>query len=240
LQRALLKQINRSSQEYFMPTRALTTALIDYYTDVLCVWAWIAQPRLDELQRQWGNKIVVRHRFVDIFGDSHHKIQQQWGDADGFEKFNTHVVNSAEPFIDTLVNPGLWTKVKPRSSLTAHLFLKAVSHVAGDPAVEEMALAIRRAFFIEGRDMGKLSLLMELAQDRQLDITALELAMQDGLAMASLSRDQRSAGELGIKGSPTWVLNEGRQILYGNIGYRILNANIEELLKHPGTEASWC
>ena len=27
---------------------------IDYYTDVLCVWAWIAQPRLDELNRQWA------------------------------------------------------------------------------------------------------------------------------------------------------------------------------------------
>ena len=52
-----------------MPSRALAPALIDYYTDVFCVWAWIAQPRLDELQRQWGNKIVVRHRFLDIFGD---------------------------------------------------------------------------------------------------------------------------------------------------------------------------
>ena len=187
-----------------------------------------------------GKKIVVRHRFVDIFGDSHQKIQQRWGEADGFEKFNAHVVNSAGPFTDTLVNPGLWTEVKPRSSLTAHLFLQAVNHVAPGSAVEEMALAIRRAFFIEGRDMGQLSLLMELAKDRQLDITALELAMQDGRAMASLSRDQRSAGELGIKGSPTWVLNEGRQVLYGNIGYRILHTNIEELLKHPGTEASWC
>lgn len=58
--------------------------------------------------------------------------------------------------------------------------------------------------------------------------------------MASLSRDQQSARDLGVKGSPTWVLNEGRQTLSGNVGYRILNANIEELLKHPGAEASWC
>ena len=28
--------------------------------------------------------------------------------------------------------------------------------------------------------------------------------------------------------------------LYGNVGYRILDANIEELARHPGLEASWC
>lgn len=223
-----------------MPTHTQSPAIIDYYTDVLCVWAWIAQPRLDELQRQWQNKVVVRHRFLDIFGDSHYKIRKQWGETDGFEKFNAHVVKSVKPFSDTSVHPGLWKTVKPQTSMNAHLFLKAVSHIAGDLAVEEMALAIRRAFFIEGRDIGELSLLMELAEDKQLQPSELELAMQNGLAMAGLSRDQRSAGELGIKGSPTWVLNEGRQILYGNVGYRILHANIEELLKHPTTEASWC
>ena len=58
--------------------------------------------------------------------------------------------------------------------------------------------------------------------------------------MASLSADLQNARELGIRGSPTWVLNEGRQILYGNVGYRILNANIEEMLKRPRSEASWC
>ena len=64
--------------------------------------------------------------------------------------------------------------------------------------------------------------------------------LQNGSAMAALSGDLRSAQELAVKGSPTWVLNDGRQILYGNVGYRILGANIEELLKHPAAEASWC
>jgi predicted DsbA family dithiol-disulfide isomerase len=58
--------------------------------------------------------------------------------------------------------------------------------------------------------------------------------------MAALSSDQRSAQDLGVRGSPTWVLNDGRQMLYGNVGYRILQANIEELLRQPTGEASWC
>ena len=34
--------------------------IIDYYTDVLCVWAWIAQRRVDELKEQWGDKVVLQ------------------------------------------------------------------------------------------------------------------------------------------------------------------------------------
>ena len=57
-----------------MSDHPLPATVIDYYTDILCVWAWIAQPRLEELQRQWGQQIEVRHRYVDIFGDAHTKI----------------------------------------------------------------------------------------------------------------------------------------------------------------------
>jgi predicted DsbA family dithiol-disulfide isomerase len=103
-----------------------------------------------------------------------------------------------------------------------------------------MALRMRRAFFVDAVDIGQLGLLLELAESHQLDVHALQASLMDGRAMAKLSADQHSARELGIKGSPTWVLNEGRQMLYGNVGYRILNANIEELLKRPAAEASWC
>ncbi len=65
-------------------------------------------------------------------------------------------------------------------------------------------------------------------------------AIESGQAYAALMADYEQAQELRIKGSPSWVLNSGRQILYGNIGYRVLNANIEELAKSPVQEASWC
>ncbi len=223
-----------------MPDSASTPAIIDYYTDMLCVWAWIAQPRLEELQKQWGRQIHVRHRYVDVFGDAHRKIAQRWGADDGFARFGAHVVHSAEPFPDTPVHPANWTELRPRSSLPAHLLLKAVGIVGGDDAVKAMAVQIRRAFFVDAQDIGDLNLLLDLARQAGLEKQRLEAAIMDGGAMAELSADQLNARDLGVRGSPTWVLNEGRQILYGNVGYRILNANIEELLKRPMAEASWC
>ena len=214
--------------------------VIDYYSDILCVWAWIAQPRLEELHRQWGQQIVVRHRYVDIFGDARIKIPKQWGETDGWDKFHAHLEKSVAPFEQMSVHPDIWTQIRPRSSMTAHLVLKATAIVAGEDALERIAKAVREQFFSEGRDIGQIDELLEIAGELNIDITSLKQALDNGSAMAALSQDLRSASDVGVKGSPTWVINEGRQLLYGNVGYRILNANIEELLNNPANEASWC
>jgi predicted DsbA family dithiol-disulfide isomerase len=216
------------------------TIFIDYYSDVLCIWAWIAQARLEELERQWNGKISIRHRYIDVFGDSHNKISRKWGALDGFEKYASHVFESAEKFEHCVVHPDTWNKVRPRSSMQSHLFLKAAGLVAGEDTVAALALRIRQAFFVETRDVSELDALMELARQNSLNCDALRKALRNGEAMAALSTDLQDAAALAVRGSPTWVLNEGRQLLYGNVGYRILNANIDELLKHPGAEASWC
>ena len=51
----------------------------------------------------------------------------------------------------------------------------------------------------------------------------------------------QDADKMRIEGSPSFVLNEGRQKLYGDVGFRIIEATIQELLWVPsGDQASWC
>ncbi len=215
--------------------------IVDYYSDILCVWAWIAQPRLEELARQWQDRVTVNHHFVDVFGDAHRKIPERWGGENtGFQRFNEHVCHCAEPFDASAVNSAVWLSVQPRSSAQAHLLLRAVGLHAGNATLADMALRVRRAFFAEARDVSDMELLLELAGEAGIDVQALRDSLRDGSALAAYSSDLRRAAELGVRGSPTWILNEGRQTLYGNVGYRILHANIEELLSHPEDEASWC
>lgn len=213
---------------------------IDYYSDVLCVWAWIAQPRLDELEKQWGDKISIHHHFVDIFGDCEKKIPGRWGETDGYENFAQHVKHSAEPFDEAVIHPNIWTAAQPRSSAQAHLILRAVDIVAGRERMCALALRIRKAFFAEAQDVGDMDLLLGLVAEEGINADDIRQCLKNGCAIAALTSDLRKAAEQGVKGSPTWVLNEGRQVIYGNVGYRILNANIEELLNRPMEEASWC
>lgn len=214
--------------------------VIDYYTDVLCVWAWIAQRRIDELQSQLGEQIKLRYLYVDVFGDTERKMQTQWSERGGFEGFAEHVRESAGQFEDAPVSADIWTKVRPKTSANAHLVLKAVEDSHSEESSAAFALKIRQAFFLQARDIADLSVLCDICEEENLDSAAIRQSIDSGRAMALLMSDYRQASQQSIKGSPSYVIDGSRQTLYGNVGYRVLHANIEELLKQPKDEASWC
>ena len=64
--------------------------VVEYYTDVLCVWAWIAQRRIDELIEQLGDQTTLRHHYIDLFGDNASRIDDQWGDRGSYAGFADH------------------------------------------------------------------------------------------------------------------------------------------------------
>ncbi|MGS2722728.1 DsbA family oxidoreductase [Porticoccus sp. GXU_MW_L64] len=214
--------------------------IINYYTDILCVWAWIAQRRIDELNQQLRGKIDIQHHYMDVFGDVPGKMHNQWESRGGYPGFAEHVQKSAAAFEEIPINPKLWTDVKPATSANAHLMIKAVEQVYGQSKSTDVALKLRSGFFLEALDIGDMRVLYQLLEAQGLDKQALADSVASGTAMAALMRDYQQAKQQGIKGSPSYVIDGGRQTLYGNVGYRVLLANIEELLKHPDAEASWC
>ena len=134
----------------------------------------------------------------------------------------------------------MWRKTRPCTSSNAHLVIKAVELAEGEQAAISFALALRKAFFIEARDIACLDVIFELTEQQGFKTDSVKQQINKGTAIASLMADYQRGKLQGIKGSPSYVIDDGRQILYGNIGYRVLFANINELLKHPDDEASWC
>jgi predicted DsbA family dithiol-disulfide isomerase len=214
--------------------------IIDYYTDVLCVWAWIAQRRIDELNQKLKTEIEFRYYYVDIFGDVPTKMSTQWEHKRGYVGFAEHVQQSASTFEDARINSKIWTEVRPATSANAHLALKAVEITYDKSISIEMALKFRSAFFVDALDIGNLEVLCGLVKKNGLNQDKINTSIRDGSAMAALMHDYHKSKQQNIKGSPSYVIDRGRQTLYGNVGYRVLLANIEELLKNPTDEASWC
>lgn len=213
---------------------------VDYYSDILCVWAWFAQKRIDELKISFGNKIKFNYHYIDIFGDVDTKIQKQWKERGLYKGFSEHVADVANQFDPSMVNSKIWSATRPKTSGTAHLFLKAITLGSGEQDSIEFALNLRKAFFLDCQDIGHHGVLNKVAIKQGLDLEEIQQYLLDGSAMSALMSDYQFAIQKGIKGSPSFVLDNGRQVLYGNVGYRVLKANIDELLKSPSSEASWC
>jgi len=213
---------------------------IDYYTDILCVWAWISQRRINELQEQWGDRIELRRHYINLFGNTETRIGKRWEDRGGFNGFGQHVIEASAPYTDAPVNPEIWKTVRPATSANAHLILKAVDVEYSSDISAALAQTLQHAFFVDCMDLGKLEVVLSIAEDAGLDSNRLYHSIKCGTASAALMADYQLAQEKAIKGSPSWIMNNGRQTLFGNVGYRVLNANVEETLKHPEQEASWC
>ena len=106
---------------------------------------------------------------------------------------------------------------------------------------ERVVWAFRCAFFRDCRDIARWDVQCDLAEALGVDINAIEKRIHDGTAFARLATDYQDSDKMRIEGSPSFVLNEGRQKLYGDVGFRIIEANIQELLRMPaGDQASWC
>ena len=229
----------------------MTPITITYFSDVLCIWAYVAQARVDAIKRTFPGEVRLDYRFVSVFGDTQRKIGDGWRDRDGFAGYARHVAGIARRFDHVTLAPAAWTVVQPASSLSPHLFLSAVfewertripAAAESEPRIFESVMwALRRGFFEEGLDISHRDIQHGLAQPFGIDLAAVDAAIDDGSAFARLSADYQAAEKMRIEGSPTFVLNEGRQKLYGNVGFRVIEANIKEVLRDPDQDqASWC
>lgn len=232
---------------------------VDYFSDMLCVWAYAAQIRLDELRQHYGARISVQYHFLSLFGDTRQRIGEAWRERGGFAGYGRHVAEVGRDFPHIQIHPAVWSDADgadavPASSVAVHLFLKAVQLLerqgvvpaqadeafGGRSLFEEMTWRLRRAFFVERANIACRAVQFALAREMGVPVDGLTRVLDNGEAMAAQCRDLALAEQHRVEGSPTFLLNEGRQKLYGNVGYRIIEANVEEILVRPGGQASWC
>lgn len=213
---------------------------LTFYSDVLCIWAHIAQARIEEVKKKYGDRVEIDYRFCSVFGDTAHKISSTWADKGNYEGFANHLHDVAKSFDHITVHDELWRTCRPHSSMPAHLALKGVQ-LCQPEKIEGALIAMRRAFFEQALDISNADVIESVLQKAGVSVNKLRELNNSGIAHASLEVDTREKEALKIQGSPTFILNDGRQKLYGNVGYGVIEANIQELLKSPiaGT-ASWC
>lgn len=220
---------------------------ISYFSDVLCIWAYIAQIRLDELKANFPDQVAIDYHFFPVFGNAHEKLEKSWRDRGGLRGYSNHVHTVSAKFPHITVHPDVWVVNTPTSATSCHLFLNAIQllEIKGlipksEKIFEKANWEVRRAFFAETADVSDRKVQFQIAEELGIAIADLQAQIDSGEAYALLSRDFELIREKVISVSPTMIFNEGRQRLNGNVGYRVIEANIRELLNNPEDEHSWC
>lgn len=218
---------------------------IDHYSDLLCVWAYVAQARMDELQSQFPTELDIHWHYMPVFGDVPGKLEKMWNAKGGVAAYANHMRDVAKGFQQVDVHPHTWEHVTPQSSAPAHLYLCAarVAASAGSlptTAESNLAWALRIAFFRDALDISQQTVLRRVCEQQGLPLGVLDSQLNSGAAYAALCHDMQQARDANVRSSPTLIFNEDRQRLTGNVGYRIIEANVRELLERPQTQHSWC
>ncbi len=226
---------------------------IQHFSDILCVWAYVGQHRLNHFIAGYGDKVEIHQHFCSVFPDVWSKVEANWKDRGGFEGYGRHVQEVVAKFEGMQVHPDIWSKVRPRSSASPHLFVKAVEIIAradgetsqntpyaAQPPVKAAA-TLRQAFFEQALDIANWDVQREIAAEIGVEFADVQATIASGEAIALLAGDYETAQKKGVEGSPTYLLNEGRQKLYGNVSTRVIEANVKELLlDETGDRASRC
>jgi len=169
---------------------------LDVWSDYVCPFCYLELPQLARLQEAFGERLAIEwHAFelrpeptptLDPTGDY---LRRTWDRA---------VYPLAAEYGMTLRLP----PVQPRSRLA----LEAAEFAREHDRFDAFHLAVFRAFFEEGRDIGDLGVLSELARRVGLDAQALEASLAAGDYSDLVLHAEDRAEALGITAVPTLLL----------------------------------
>ena len=68
---------------------------VAYFSDLLCVWAYIAEARIEKLRADFGAAVHVVPRTVSVFGDVPGKFRRGWSERGGWRATRVMSVRSS-------------------------------------------------------------------------------------------------------------------------------------------------
>ena len=74
----------------------MSVVQVSYFSDVLCIWAYATQARIDAVKEKFGSTVQMDYRFCSVFGDVAGKINSTWRDKGEYEGFASHVQKVAQ------------------------------------------------------------------------------------------------------------------------------------------------
>lgn len=173
--------------------------MITIWSDIHCPWAYVAILRLHRMRDHLGaNRLVFDLR-------SYPRELADGAPIDaGVVQREVVALAQLEPTAFSALHHQAW----PTSNLPAFEAQKW-GFSLGQEMGESFDLALRRAVFMHGHNLGMRSELLAVAQTEGLSADQLGAALDDGRFRKAVTADLDDARTQGIEGSPQFVLPDG-------------------------------
>lgn len=183
---------------------------IDIVSDFVCPWCLVGKARLMKVLAMRPNfKVEINWRPFML----HPEVPLEGVD------FATHYVKKfggdveAKSHINAIRDAGFaegiqfhFDKIKRvPNTLKAHGLHRLAIQVGKS---DEIVNALFSAYFMEGRDIGDLAVIMDIAKTHDMDVSNIEEELTEGATAGLVGRDVASAVQMGIRVVPSFILNK--------------------------------
>lgn len=185
---------------------------IDVVSDVVCPWCYLGRKRLEQAIESIKDELAVSVTFrpyqlnpdMPPEGVDHKKhLAEKLGGADA--------VNRAHDMLTGLGHEAgidfdfAAVKISP-NTLDAHRLLRWAM-IEGTEVQGRVALALFKAYFEEGRNVGDRTVLLDIAEASGMDRAVVSALFSAGADVDSVKEEISMAREMGVTGVPCFIID---------------------------------
>jgi predicted DsbA family dithiol-disulfide isomerase len=185
---------------------------IDIWSDIACPWCYIGKRNLEggiAALGESGPDVEIEYHSFELAPDT--PVDFQGSEVDFLARHKglpeERVQQMLQHVTGVAANAGLtydFDALQHTKTLKAHELL----HFAKEQGLQlELSERLFRAYFTEGRHVGRVDELVELAAEVGLDADAARAALESGRFAAAVQSDIAQAGAYGINGVPFFVID---------------------------------
>ncbi|GII99941.1 putative DsbA family dithiol-disulfide isomerase [Sediminihabitans luteus] len=190
------------------PSAQQTPVKIDVWSDVACPWCYVGKRRLETALADFDGPVEIEYHSFELSPDT--PVDFEGTAADFLARHKGMPLAQVETMLGQMTElaaaEGLdydFEHVHQTKTLKAHELLH---HAKEHGRQGEMKERLLKAYFVEGKHVGYVDTLVELAAEVGLDADAARAALDAGTHADDVAADIAQARAFGIQGVPFYVL----------------------------------
>jgi predicted DsbA family dithiol-disulfide isomerase len=179
---------------------------IDIVSDVVCPWCYLGEKRLEAALAEETGPVAVRWRPYQLDPtipkeglDRAEYMAKKFGASGRLQSVHDNLTRLGAE----LGLPFAFDKIKRSpNTLDAHRLIRWAASAGAQPEVVDRLF---KAYFVEGRDIGDRTVLVEIANECGLDAGQVEKLLADGADVDLVRKEIEQAQAMGVSGVPFFI-----------------------------------